>query len=269
LKAHGPAGGGRYKNETIMWVMFRSDRLRWLSALGAVLLAAGVLGPGSIEAAALPAEPAVVSPPAEESGSSRPDGLRRLHAYRATLDGFLPLYQRDVLRASDRAEAEAAVGADDSVAEGAWRALARARSVFLEFEARVLEADRLIAEALALEALASARPIPPPVLIHSHGTVRWSLALTPRLRRFFASRFGRPLPISAFGQTAVHDRMAFDHRDALDVAVHPDSFEGRALIAFLRKSGLPFLAFRGAVAGAATGAHVHIGAASLPLRAGR
>jgi hypothetical protein len=45
----------------------------------------------------------------------------------------------------------------------------------------------------------------------------------------------------------------------MDVAVHPDSAEGRALIAYLRGNGIPFIAFRSAVPGSATGAHVHIG----------
>ena len=38
----------------------------------------------------------------------------------------------------------------------------------------------------------------------------------------------------------------FDHRNALDVAVHPDSPEGRALMDYLRAHGIPFLAFRAA-----------------------
>ena len=45
----------------------------------------------------------------------------------------------------------------------------------------------------------------------------------------------------------------------LDVAVHPDSPEGRALIAWLEREGVSFLAFRGPVSGEATGAHVHVG----------
>jgi hypothetical protein len=53
--------------------------------------------------------------------------------------------------------------------------------------------------------------------------------------------------------------MGFNDRNSLDVAVHPDSAEGRALIAYLRGNGIPFLAFRSAVPGAATGAHIHIG----------
>lgn len=79
------------------------------------------------------------------------------------------------------------------------------------------------------------------------------------LGRFFASRFGRVLPVSAFGQTALHGRLGFDHRNAFDVAVHPDSPEGRALIAYLRSRNIPYITFRSAVRGIATGPHIHVG----------
>ena len=60
------------------------------------------------------------------------------------------------------------------------------------------------------------------------GTVSWSLAEdTPRLQRFFRVRFGRALPVSAFGQSPLHDRMEFDHGNALDVAVDPSSSDGQ------------------------------------------
>jgi hypothetical protein len=94
------------------------------------------------------------------------------------------------------------------------------------------------------------------------GTSDWSLADAETVQEFWATRFGRPLPVSAWGQTAVHDRLGLDHRQALDVAVHPDSREGRALMAFLRKSGIPFVAIRARVKGSATGAHIHVGQAS-------
>jgi hypothetical protein len=99
-------------------------------------------------------------------------------------------------------------------------------------------------------------------VLEYHGVTVWTLAQVASLDRFFSARFGRPLPVSALGQTAVHDRLGFDHRNAADVAVHPDSVEGRALLDHLRALGIPFLAFRGPVAGASTGAHVHVGAPS-------
>jgi len=79
------------------------------------------------------------------------------------------------------------------------------------------------------------------------------------IKSFFISKFGRTLPVSAFGQTRLHDRMGFDHRNGIDVALSPDSAEGRAVLDRLRGLGVPFIAFRRAVPGVATGAHIHVG----------
>ena len=75
----------------------------------------------------------------------------------------------------------------------------------------------------------------------------------------YLAHFGRSLPISSYGQTPLHDRMGLDHRGALDVAVHPDSPEGRALMDYLRAAGIPFIAAWTAVPGATSGAHIHVG----------
>jgi hypothetical protein len=104
-------------------------------------------------------------------------------------------------------------------------------------------------------------------LIRYNGGAKWSLADAGKIEKFFLGRFGRALPVSAMGQTSAHDRMRFDHHDAMDVAVLPDSDEGRALMEYLRRTGIPFIAFRGRVAGSATGAHIHIGKPSLRLAA--
>ena len=64
---------------------------------------------------------------------------------------------------------------------------------------------------------------------------------------------------SAFGQSDLHTRWGLDHRNGMDVGLHPDSVEGRALIEFLRAESIPFLVFRGPVPGVATGPHIHIG----------
>jgi hypothetical protein len=71
--------------------------------------------------------------------------------------------------------------------------------------------------------------------------------------------------VSAFGQTPVHDRLGFNHQNALDVALHPDTAEGQAVMTWLRGQGVSYLAFRHAVAGGATGAHVHVGEPSTRL----
>jgi hypothetical protein len=98
-----------------------------------------------------------------------------------------------------------------------------------------------------------------PMLLRFNGDAGWTLGEAWRIENFFMEAFGRSLPVSAWGQTETHDRLRFDHRDALDVALHPDSPEGRALLHYLRQTGIPYVAFRGALPGASTGAHIHIG----------
>jgi hypothetical protein len=96
-------------------------------------------------------------------------------------------------------------------------------------------------------------------LIRYNGPTNWSPAGAQKIISFYRARFGRALPISALGQSPTHDRMSLDHRNALDIAVQPASTEGRELMTYLRKAGIPFIAFRGQVRSMSTGAHIHIG----------
>ena len=88
---------------------------------------------------------------------------------------------------------------------------------------------------------------------------KWTLAEATKVEQFFVSKFKRPLPLTAFGQSDLHTRWGLDHRNGMDVGLHPDSVEGRALIEFLRAESIPFLVFRGPVPGVATGPHIHVG----------
>jgi hypothetical protein len=90
-------------------------------------------------------------------------------------------------------------------------------------------------------------------------TTKWSLAEATKVEKFFSSKFKRRLPVAAFGQSDLHTRWGLDHRNGMDVGLHPDSVEGRALIEFLRAESIPFLVFRGPIPGVATGPHIHIG----------
>src|SRR5215203_353498 len=90
-------------------------------------------------------------------------------------------------------------------------------------------------------------------------TGRWTLAEATKVEQFFVSKFNRPLPLSAFGQSDLHTRWGLDHRNGMDVGLHPDSVEGRALVEFLRGESIPFLVFRGPIPGVATGPHIHVG----------
>ncbi len=88
---------------------------------------------------------------------------------------------------------------------------------------------------------------------------KWSLAEANKVKDFFLSKFNRPLPLSAFGQSDLHTRWGLDHRNGMDVNLHPDSAEGRALVEFLRAEAIPYLVFRGPIPGVATGPHIHVG----------
>ena len=102
-------------------------------------------------------------------------------------------------------------------------------------------------------------------ILRYSGAAPFSLAGLAGIRSFFSSTFGRALPTSAIGQSATHNQLGYNHRNAVDVALHPDSAEGRSLIAYLQTQGIPFLAFRSAIAGVATGPHIHIGSPSHRL----
>ncbi|HXJ78306.1 MAG TPA: hypothetical protein VMS64_06440 [Candidatus Methylomirabilis sp.] len=193
-----------------------------------------------------------------------------LREYRESLERLLPMYEQMLARAVDKQRTSQDLYERGTISrrelERDGDAVATARSKVDQTTRELATAEDAIAEAAAVEALAA---LPPTVtdepshdapLFRYQGRIVWTLqTITPKLQQMFVSRFGRPLPISAYGQTALHDRMGFDHSGALDVAVHPDSPEGRALIDYLKAEGLPFIAYRGAVAGAASGAHIHVG----------
>jgi len=149
--------------------------------------------------------------------------------------------------------------------------LARAQAKLADTRQRINDAEMIIGEAEARTRLASLPPLPPGGyseaggLVRYNGSAAWSLADAGKIEAFFLTLFGHPLPVSARGESEAHRQMHFDHRNAMDVALHPDSVEGRALMDYLRKSGIPFIAFRSKVAGSSTGAHIHIGRPSLRL----
>jgi hypothetical protein len=87
-----------------------------------------------------------------------------------------------------------------------------------------------------------------------------------RLSVAYQKQFGQQIPVSAMGMTSLHRSLGFDHRGRIDVAINPDQEEGRWLRAYLEKANVSYYAFRGRVRRKATGAHIHIGPPSLPLR---
>ena len=136
--------------------------------------------------------------------------------------------------------------------------LAMTRARLVEERARIVSAegrlDELIEEELAF---------------WSEGDPgQWDADILEIDAMYFAE-FGEGLPISAAGSTDLHLTMGFDHAGRYDVAVHPDDFEGLFLMSLLEEWDIPYIAFRSAVPGQATGPHVHIGTPSLRIDAGK
>ncbi|MCS6816026.1 MAG: hypothetical protein N0A16_04760 [Blastocatellia bacterium] len=185
-----------------------------------------------------------------------------------------------------RAAEEEARKAEEKVER--WRALyARGLVARREVEWAELEAQtarmRLVAaqevERLAREALARAREYADRAaererqqrllertvarVSRSYGRGRFTMSDLAALMRAYKWRFGTPLPISALGQTPTHDRLGLDHRGRVDVALHPESEQGRWVIEYLTRRGIPYVAFSDEIPNSATGAHIHIGLPSL------
>jgi len=167
------------------------------------------------------------------------------------------LYSQGLIARNDVVQAEYAVAQTTLRVQDDKRFIAETDTALTEFTMR----DEL----LRLPGLALGGYSETDNLLRFNGAAGFTLAEVAKIERFFASTFGRGLPISALGQTATHDRMRFDHHNAVDVAIHPESAEGRSVLNYLRQAGIPFIAFRSAVPGAATGAHIHIGKPSPRL----
>jgi hypothetical protein len=120
-----------------------------------------------------------------------------------------------------------------------------------------------LVEAQVAQAPSKASPLP--VSEHYDGDGYFGPATLAQLESAYQAQFGKALPISANGQTAVHRALGFDHTGRVDVAVTPDQPEGVWLRSYLEARHIPYFAFRQAVPGKATGAHIHVGPQSTRL----
>jgi hypothetical protein len=222
-----------------------------------------------------PGQAPVRRPPADP-GRPAGDLVSATQALKASLERVLAIDEQNVRALSAALEQQNELYRQGHIGDAelaqSQRELAEAKADVEETRAMLRSAQTVLTEVAAASQLARLPALRPgelfsgPALIRYNGTTPWTLAGAPPIESFFLSRFGRPLPVSARGQTPVHDRLAFDHRQAMDVAVHPDSAEGQALMAYLKGGGIPFLAFRQPVHGEATGAHIHIGQPSARTR---
>ncbi len=211
----------------------------------------------------------------EQVAPARPgaDLIGAMRAYGASLEKLLKIHEGEFRKKAAEVQARREFYEKGYISrlelEAAQKELAGIETKLRDTEQKIAEVKIGMAEAAALERLPKLPALGPGEYaergswIRYNGKARWSLAGAAGIQRFFSERFRRPLPVSAFGQTAFHDRMRLNHRDAMDVALHPDSVEGKSLIAYLRRSEIPFMAFRNGVPGSASGAHIHIGRPSL------
>jgi len=208
----------------------------------------------------------------ETASQSRANLISASNIYRESLERILELDKQDEARATESVEKrktllDLGVIPKRELEEGA-RALTAAQARMSEIRKQIEEVDHLIAEVSAAEQPARMLPEtrrnsrPAGALIRFVGASHWALSDFGKVEAFFRLKFSKPLPVSAIGQTETHNRLGFDHRAAIDVAAHPDSVEGQALIDFLRGQGISFIAIRYAIPGSATGAHIHIGPSS-------
>ena len=205
--------------------------------------------------------------------------------YKSNLEQLLTLYEGE----AKRAEAQLA-NVKELLAQGlvtrseletAEDSVTRTRETVDEARAQLKIADTLLAEAF-VEAETQESPgkvsrsssqrsintlVRTTAYIRYGGGRAWSLSEAGAIQQFFTMRFGRPLPIHVFGQSPLHDRWGYDHRNAMDVGLNPDSREGQALVEYLRANGVPFTAFHFAIPGVAPGPHIHVGLPSHRITA--
>ena len=212
-------------------------------------------------------------PPPTELSKLRDEYVRLTNEYKASLGKLLPFYENDVKRAEEKLEQSKKLLAEGLIArtqvEENERALALAKEKINETNRQLSNAEAQIAgvlvETAADEEIAKNLRLAKQSLIRTSSFTRftgaggWTIGEAWKIQRFFSDTFNKQLPIAVFGQGAIHERWRLDHRNAMDIQLHPDGVEGQALLNFLQKNGIPYSAFRSAIPGTATGPHIHIG----------
>ncbi len=211
--------------------------------------------------------------PVSELARLRDEYVAAAKDYKSKLESLLAIYQKNVTKAEFELEKSKDLFSAGLIShkelEASEARVKQAEDSVADVQAKIKNADSQIADTL-LEAeaetkIAKSRPLPKGGMMSSASFIRynggaaWSLSDAWKVQQFFQSTFKRPLPVAVFGQGSIHDRWRLDHHNAMDVSLQPDGVEGQALLGFLRANGIPFLAFRQAIPGTATGPHIHIG----------
>ena len=216
-----------------------------------------------------PAPPA----PQNELAKLREEFVNATREYKSSLEKLLAIHEGNVTKAEEKRELSRKLLAEGLIAktqfEESERAVAAAKGKVSEARQQMNNADAQIASVLVETAadeqiakdlrLARKRLVRTSSFTRFTGSGGWNVGEAYKIQRFFSDTFKKELPIAVFGQGAIHDRWRLDHRNAMDISLHPDTAEGQALLNYLQKNGIPYLAFRSAIPGTATGPHIHIG----------
>jgi hypothetical protein len=212
-------------------------------------------------------------PARDELTKLREEYIQATKQYRISLEKLLTIYEENAKRAEAKLAQSKQLFADGLIArsqvEESEHALAVEEGKVADVQRQMSTADTQIANVL-VEAQADAQIARSLRLakggltrttayIRYNGGAAWGLGDAWKVQQFFSDTFHRALPVAVFGQGAIHDRWRLDHRNSMDISLYPDSAEGQALLGFLQKNGIPYLAFRAAIPGTATGPHIHIG----------
>ena len=221
--------------------------------------------------------PTVVSEAnAPASRQNRVEIVKAAEVYKTSLRQLLAAREAEAADADERITKLKELYQDGLISrrqfESVERELAEVHHKVEETRRQLAMTDSLVVESIAetdagsvveFEAMPTSRVALKKVsYIRFKGTVDWSAADVGKIDKFFQAKFKRPLPVADLGQAEMSTRWGYDHRNAIDVAVHPDSADGRALMSYLRSQGIPFMAFRRQVPGSPTGPHIHIGKSS-------
>lgn len=245
---------------------------RFLLALLACLIVAGLAQPSVSAQRKSKKKPQ--PEPATDLVKLREEFVRLTNETKGGYAKLIVFYEADVTRAEEQLATYKKLFADGLISrvqvEEKERAVADARSKVEATKKQMADADTqiaaMLAESEAEKTIAKNLRLARRSLVRTTAFIRyngnasgWNLGEAWKVQRFFSETFHRELPVAVFGQGAIHDRWRLDHRNSMDISLHPDTAEGQALLAFLQKNGIPYLAFRAAIPGTATGPHIHIG----------
>jgi hypothetical protein len=211
--------------------------------------------------------------PVSQLSRLRDEYVKATREYKSSLERLLALYEGNLKSAEEKlttaqklyAEgllSRSQVEENERAVQGAQEKVSETRKQMGSADSQIgymlveADADAVFAKNLRL---AKGNLFKTTSFIRYNGTSGWQLSDAWKIQQFFSNSFHKSLPIAVFGQGAIHDRWHLDHRNAMDIQLHPDGVEGQALMNFLQKNGIPFSAFRSAIPGTATGPHIHIG----------